>query len=221
MAQEAAAILTPYGKTIRDAVSYYRTHLDAEAHSVSLETAINELIENRRATGVSKKYCYDLGLHLGRLRDDFPQKSVAEITTADLDSWLAGLPFEATTRNTFRRDVRTLFAFCVTRGYCEHNPATNTRAAKHVAEKIGILTADQTARLLEAADEKIVPFLAIGAFAGLRNAELQKLDWSQIDLEAGLIEVAAKQSRPRGGVWLKYRRTSTHGCGHWRGTRAL
>lgn len=196
MAQAAAATLQPYGKTIRDAVDFYRTHLDAVANSVSLEAAINELIENRRATGASKKYLYDLKLHLGRLRDDFSQKSVAELTTADLDKWLAGLPFAPVTRNTFRRDVRTLFSFCEGRGYCQKDPAKKTSIAKVVgAEKIGILTADETARLLQAADEAIIPFIAIAAFAGLRRCELLRLDWKNIDLESGLIEVTAKTAK--------------------------
>lgn len=194
-AVECAATLEPYGKTLREAVAFFRKHLDAAKTSVPLEKAISELIENRRGTGTSEKYRYDLNLHLGRLSRDFPQKTVSEISTADLDGWLAALPFEPITRNTFRRDVRTLFKFCVTRDYCTTSPATNTRAAKCVAEKIGILTPPQLGRLLESADEKILPFIAIGAFAGLRTAELMKLDWSQIDLESGLIEVSAEQSK--------------------------
>jgi len=37
--------------------------------------------------------------------------------------------------------------------------------------------------------------VAIGAFAGLRRAELERLDWSEIDFESGLIEVTAQNSK--------------------------
>jgi integrase len=37
--------------------------------------------------------------------------------------------------------------------------------------------------------------LAIGAFAGLREAEIQRLDWSEIDLARGHIEVKAAKAK--------------------------
>ena len=37
--------------------------------------------------------------------------------------------------------------------------------------------------------------LAIGAFAGLRDAEIKRLDWSEIDLRRGFIEVTANKAK--------------------------
>jgi len=37
--------------------------------------------------------------------------------------------------------------------------------------------------------------LAIGAFAGLREAEIQRLDWSEVDLMRGHIEVKAAKAK--------------------------
>jgi integrase len=48
---------------------------------------------------------------------------------------------------------------------------------------------------LESATPELLPYLAIGAFAGLRAAEIQRLDWSEIDFESGLIEVTAQKSK--------------------------
>ena len=59
----------------------------------------------------------------------------------------------------------------------------------------GILTPEQLARLLETSVPSVVPYIAIGAFAGLRAAELERLDWSEIDFDADLIEVTAKNSK--------------------------
>ena len=47
------------------------------------------------------------------------------------------------------------------------------------------------ARLLSYARTELVPYLVISAFAGLRSAELQRLDWADIALEDGHITVAA------------------------------
>ena len=49
--------------------------------------------------------------------------------------------------------------------------------------------------LLENADPALIPFLSIGAFAGLRHAELQRLDWSEVRLDDGFIEVKASKAK--------------------------
>src|SRR6516162_11317889 len=67
--------------------------------------------------------------------------------------------------------------------------------AKEIPSPVGILTVDQTARLLENAAPELVPYIAIGAFAGLRRAELERLDWQEVDLQAGLIEVTASKAK--------------------------
>ncbi len=179
-AQQGRERLQPHGKTISDAVDFYLKHLEAAQRSAKVSQALEELIENRKGSGASKRYCYDLKLRVGRFSKDFCDRIVSTINTAEVDSWLAGLNLAPVTRNTFRRDLRTLFSFCVTRRYCLDNPAAKTRKAKEVDGEIGILSVDETARLLEAADDASLPYFAIGAFAGLRPAELQRLHWEEI-----------------------------------------
>lgn len=96
------------------------------------------------------------------------------------------------------------------------NPAVKTAKAKTVETVAGILTVEQTKTLLEACTGDLgimLPFVAIGAFGGLRRAEIQRLDWSEVDFEAGLIQVTAAKAksarrrfvriRPNLAAWLK------------------
>jgi integrase len=108
---------------------------------------------------------------------------------------LRSLGVSATTRNNFRRVLIVAFNFAVDRGYCITNPAKKSAKAKVIEGKVGILTVSQTARLLEVSPRELVPFVAIGAFAGLRGAELERLDWSEVDLRSGLIEVTASKAK--------------------------
>ena len=62
---------------------------------------------------------------------------------------------------------------------------------------VSIFTPEQIASLLNKADTALRPYLAIGAFAGLRTAELQRLDWSEINLDRGFITVAASKAKTR------------------------
>jgi integrase len=47
----------------------------------------------------------------------------------------------------------------------------------------------------KAAGPDTLPYWTIGGFAGLRAAELERLEWSDIDFEAELIEVTPRKSK--------------------------
>ena len=49
--------------------------------------------------------------------------------------------------------------------------------------------------LLARAGERFVAYLAIGGFAGLRHAELMRLDWSDVKLAQSTIVVSAKAAK--------------------------
>jgi integrase len=63
------------------------------------------------------------------------------------------------------------------------------------------LTVEETKKLLQRAvetkDDDMMLYLAIGAFAGLRVAEIERLDWREIDLRGKLIEVTAAKAKTR------------------------
>ena len=194
-AERAYETLLPWGKTIEDALHFYVSHLEKAKRAVALRSAIDELIKNRKEAGASRVYCNDLRLRLGRFSRDFTNGTTAEISTSDIDCWLAGLGVAPGTRNTYRRDLRTLFSFCITRGYCSANPVTASQRAKEIGSPIGILTPAQLSSLLKSATPLVVPYIAIGAFAGLRASEIERLDWAEVDLVDGHINVTAKNSK--------------------------
>jgi hypothetical protein len=101
-AQQGQDRLQPHGKTIADAVDFYLKHLEATQRSAKVLQALDELIENRKASGASERYCHDLKLRIGRFSKDFGDRVVSTIATAEIDDWLAGLNLAPVTRNTFR-----------------------------------------------------------------------------------------------------------------------
>ncbi len=195
MAKECAERLSAHGKTIADATDFFVSHLKATEKSCNASELVTELLTAKQADGVSGRYLSDLKNRLTRFSDDFNGKVVATITSAQIDDWLRGLAVAPVTRNNFRRVLIVAFNFAKGRGYSLGNPADITAKAKVVDAPVGILSAKETTRLLNAATEETLPYFAIGAFAGLRSAELARLDWSNVDFESGLIEVTAKKSK--------------------------
>ena len=63
--------------------------------------------------------------------------------------------------------------------------------SKEVEGEVGILTPNEASLLLAGADNAIIPSLSIGLFAGLRAAEIRRLDWEEVRLDLGYIIVKA------------------------------
>jgi integrase len=198
-AQECTARLKPFGKTITDATTFYTRHLKASERSCTVAALVAELLAAKKADGKSERYVADLGYRLSRFVTTFGDQAVSTIIARDIDDWLRALPFSPLTRNNHRRIIVTMFSFAVQRGYATDNPAERTAKANIVGEAPGILTVQQTANLLVAAPAELLPYIAIGAFAGLRRAELQRLDWKDVHFgdadDDGLIEVTAKKAK--------------------------
>jgi integrase len=88
-----------------------------------------------------------------------------------------------------------LFSFAKRRGYVTENPVADVERAKERETEIAILSVNDLARLLECASSDLLPFWAIGSFAGLRRSEIERLTWSEVDFDADVIEVKASKSK--------------------------
>jgi integrase len=195
MAQRCDAALSPFGKTIEDATQYFLAALKARSVSRDLCSVMAEFLALKKTQGVSKPYIIMLRSQLGDFTAAHPGKLVCDITVPDCNAFLAAQDVSARSRNHRRVNLVTFFNFAKDAGYCESNPAQKSPRTKVVDKPIGILTPDALARLLEAACPHTLPYIAIGAFAGVRSAELQRLDWSEVDLEEGFIEIRAAKSK--------------------------
>jgi integrase len=193
--RRAIEIASERGFTVLDAVTHYTEHLGALHRSVPVSRAIEELLDIREAEGKSGLHLADLRHRLRAFGREHGERLVAEIRTLDVDSWITGLTCSAQTKKNFRRAVHNLFGFAVSRGYCPANPVTAAVKIKVPPAAIGILTVPQARALLAVCETDILPTIAIGLFAGLRVSEIERLDWRNIDLERGFIEVAATKTK--------------------------
>jgi len=194
--------LKKHGASLTKATDFYLSHLETTGKSVPVADAVAALLKVKEGAGVSKLYLRDLKWRLSKVANAFPEKQISQVTTEDLQGFLVGLgikkPVGAVTTNTFRRDIRTLWGYSDKRGWAKKEVAGNTEASKAVQKKPDIFTPLQAAALINASkDDDILAFHAIGLFAGLRVAEIGRLDWSDVDILGGHIEVTAANSKTR------------------------
>ena len=195
MATDAERRLAPFGKTIHDAVEHYLAHLKAVAGSKSVRDVVDALLTSKTADGASSRYLGDLRVRLSRFAVTFGDRMIASIGTAEIESWIRSLGVSGVTRNSYRRRLSTLFAFAESNQWLVQSPIATVAKAKEKPAPCGILTPEQISALLHAATLETLPYWAIGAFAGLRSAELERLEWQDLDFESGIITVAASKAK--------------------------
>jgi len=216
MAQDCATRLLPFKKTIADATNYFVAHLKAVNDSCKVAELVDAvLVARAKACGrgerpASKSYIGDLRVRLRRFSKAFGERLVAEITTKEIKDWIGGLtdektgePLSPVSRGNYGRAVNVLFSYAVEQNFATSNPALAIKKPAIGDGEIGILTPAQAARLLESSTPEARPHLAIGLFAGLRRAELQRLDWSEVKFDSGLIEVTAKKAKTAARRFVK------------------
>jgi integrase len=191
--------LSEYGKTITDAADFFLDHLTRVRRCrITVAQLAEEVVEAKRKDGCSAKYLVMLRFYFKRFCQDFGNRPIAGIDVDELDDWLRALQGAPQTRMDYRTALGVLFSYAVKRRMLESNPVAFTAKPKLVDRPPEIFKVDELQALLEAArqtEPSILPMLAIGAFAGLREAEIQRLDWSEVDLVRGHIEVTARKAK--------------------------
>ena len=190
--------LKPFNKSLTDAVRFYIDHLRACAQSCVVNALIPEFLASRASKGRSAKYVKDLRNRLGRFQEAFGDQNAATITTREIDQWISGLGLGPQSQNNYRTILCSLFSYALSRGYVQSHPVMAIEKPKVVGDAPGIFTPDELFSLLNAAREHVpdvLGFLAIGAFAGLRMAEIERLAWTDVDMDGGVVHVGAKKAK--------------------------
>lgn len=184
------------GNAVVEAAQFYRRHGADQVTRRTVAEVVTELVESKKARAKSARYIGDLSARLARFANDF-SVDIGNVTTADVQRWLDGLKVAPRTAKNFRRVLYTLFGFAESHGYLAKgaNPVEDTERIDANGGAIEIYTPEEIAALLKAAPENYLPYVALGAFAGLRSAEIERLEWKGIDLPGGYIHIAAGQAK--------------------------
>lgn len=146
---------------------------------------------------------------------------LSDMTTDAIRQWLA--PMTPHNRNHAIKTLSALFAWLIEYGHANENPAAKIKLTKLDAPKRQVLSIDDVNRLLQTAlthDPRLIPYLAICLFAGVRPDECKRLsrqncanDYIRLDesitkthsartipIHPNLAAILAKYPIPREGV---------------------
>ena len=189
--------LEPYSVRIDDAIDAHVAGIEQRRRSASINEVADQFIENRRAKGKSKIYIRDIETRLARFRIAMGDRIIADITSSDVDHWIQSLKIGPQTQNNFRAVLSAMWTFAVRRAYASANVIQLVDKTSVVRDHIPTFSVDQLTSLLAAASADYLPVVAIGAFAGLRPEEINKLQWEDLDFHERTIRVNASAAKTR------------------------
>ena len=175
------------------AVKFYATR-NRQVTRKPVAEVVAELLAIKTARKSSVRYLQDLSSRLGKFADAFKEDTCA-VTTAQVQAWLDSLKCAAQTCKNYRTVLNLLFEFAVARGYAADNPIEGVESLKVRGGEVEIYTPEEIRRLLAAAAPEFLPCIAIGAFAGLRSAEIERLAWEDLRLAERHIIIGKDQAK--------------------------
>jgi len=139
--------------------------------------------------------------HFGRkLTAAMGTEAADAVTREEILEWVKEIQGSPTTKHNAFRVARAAFGHAVTMGWLSASPCSGiARLVARPERPKAILKPEQLSSLMAAADGRVmVPWVTLGAFAGLRPVEVARLHREDIDWSRGTIFVrpqTAKQVR--------------------------
>lgn len=190
--------------TLETAADFFMRHSVAGEAGKPVREVVADLLQVKRGANRRPDTLTDAESRLNRFATSFGDCALGAITLHDLERWLAGLEVGPVSRDNYRRAVVGLFNYGARRGLCDRNPALGLAKSGRDERMPAILTPKQAQDLLEAAQAhapEMVPYFAVGMFAGLRpQNELARCAWCFINFKKKTIKVdpaTAKRRRTR------------------------
>lgn len=174
----------------------------AVKHSVRLDEAADQFLawldtteELRPKTKGHLRSC------IGLFRNSIGNVVVSHLTPEAVEQYLERRQVCNNTKNADRRCISRFFTWCLARPrrWMASNPAREVKVTRTENGAPAILTVEQCEKLLRTAetfqDGKLVPYLAVTMFAGLRPTEAQRLSWQQVNLGDAELRLEGNQTK--------------------------
>lgn len=182
---------------LAEAADFYARHASPDLPKRTLAAVAQEMLDAKKADGMTERYRAHLAYALAPACDVLT-KPVSEITTAEIDDYLRSLTLSTRSRCNIRAALVTAFEFAKSRGYLPRDRETAAKSSARVKVRSGeveIFTPKEMAALLTASNADTLPLIALGGFAGLRTAEIARLEWKDVNFEENIITVSAAKSK--------------------------
>jgi integrase len=196
--KEYEKLLAEQGSNIGAAVRFFLEHKTKEGATKAMpEVAVTEYLkkfdpQSRQGRAV-KSILQGFVRHF--------RKTLCSISVKELDSYIRGISDRGRTRNNHLGCLKAFFKWAQEwRGYLpEGRLEINKIEGKYpeTNDPIEIFTPEEMVRILASAPNRMIPYVAIGAFTGMRSAEVCRLKWEDIRMDQKVIECSERITKTK------------------------
>lgn len=184
------------GVPLDRAVDFYLAqHNKTALSNITVAKLIEEFLAKHR---VANRHRYTLNYHLNTFKKVFGDHVASTILAKDYDHYLDNSDWSLRTRHNHRASLIQISKYAQRKGYLPRGQATEAELSEEVRfpkTKKMIWTPQEMQKLLGAANYKTRPWIAIGAFSGIRPAEIERLTWEDFDWDNHVIRLESRVTK--------------------------
>lgn len=205
--------LAAVGGTLEEAVAYYLKNHAGVKTKLPLGELLDRGVLAKELAGRRPRYITQFGVSCRSFINNRKEQLAHTVTKQEIAAWLSGNGWAPKTQRVYLGDLRSLFSWAIDKGYAVQNPAAEKfDIAPDAPSEIHALTTVQSHRLLQLSAQPpkvseenrkqwqrppLLWFVALGLFAGIRPAELGRLDRSKVNLKERHVVIEARTSKTR------------------------
>ena len=189
------------GRSPLIAVRYFKQNYRDPVNKIRMKSAFDQFIAEKKLNNLRADSIRNLEVRVGFLAKAHADKLVSDVLADHLRDIVFKSGRTAVSNDNVRRALSSFFTWATEHKYCPSNPMLEIKPVKTERDEPETLSVAQVRNLIEQATVfkggVILPYIALGLFAGIRPTELARITWDSIDLEVGTITIGAKMAKMR------------------------
>jgi integrase len=197
-AAKASNILVPHGITILEAAKYYQKHVLAYKTAPLVKEIVERYIADATSRNLRPRSIGDLKHRLNTFAADFGESRLSDITPDELKEWVQDDGWKSRNRVNYLTKLSQLYGYSMRRKWVDTNLTEMIERPTVDETKVEIFTVEQAKLLLSESHRfDLLPYFAIGFFAGVRSAEMLRLNGRDINFDEKIITIGADIAKKR------------------------
>jgi integrase len=184
------------GTPLSEAVNLWLQTTENKLPKITVSEIIKEMLNIKlNDTFIEKKHKQTLQVRWGKFEKTFGSRVISTIRAKELDSFLANPEWQPRTRQHYRGSISMIFDYAKRKDYLEpdkDHQAEKTESIRVNDAKLESWSVEDMRLILRHAPKRIIPWIVLGAFAGVRAAEIERMSWEDIDWSSNLILIKGK-----------------------------
>jgi integrase len=196
--------------SLKTAARFYMDHNYPTGGNLTTAEAVDKFLQSRVDKNLRAVTVADYKTKLSLFAREMDGKPLCRVTTSVVENWLQTRNVSVGSRKAYLRALSAFFQWATAKKkLMPENPARSIDSPREDRNEVTYLAVADAERLLNATvatRPELLPYVALGMFAGLRPSEIHgdktdhpPLDWSKIDFVRKIITVDAKQTKTRDG----------------------